>query len=273
MLQPAKHYLLFLFISLLSIKSSFAVILDANSATENRNIALLTVNPPTIISIVRPVFSLAVGASVSQLGQSQSFTPLDLCQYSYEPQGSKTNTVWGGFVGSEVRRSLLWEAVVGLSYYQLANLSTTGTLIQGADSESNSVYGYSYQTQSQQLLAEGKLYWIVKENVRPFLMVGIGAAFNKTTHYQTNVPPFFEFTPMFFDRSQTSFTYTVGSGVDVNLTNSFRIGIGYRFTDLGAAATGSAQIDTIPISNSLQQPHIYANQILAQLTFTPWTRD
>ena len=255
-----NHHLWILFISLLGVNSSLAT-------------TLVDSNKPNILRGMQPIFTFTTGASVSQLGQSQSFTPLDLCSYHYKPQGSKTNMLWGGFIGSDVKSSSSWGLIAGLGYYQPNVLSTEGTLTQGADPASDNAYRYRYQTQSQQLLAEGKLYWVAKETIRPFLMVGIGAARNKTSHYQTNVPPFLEFTPAFSKHTQTNFTYAVGPGIDISLLKSFRVGVSYRFTDLGAANTGSAQIDSIPIPSTLKQSHLYANQILVQFTFIPWIKD
>lgn len=264
-----NHYLLFFFITLMSVHPSLAAILVGTSGIKDAITSLITPNKPTILHELQPVFTFTAGASISQLGQSQSFAPLDLCSYHYKPQGSRTNMLWGGFIGSEVKHSSSWGLMVGLGYYQPTTLSTEGTLIQGADPESDNSYSYRYQTQSQQLIAEGKLYWTVKERIQPFLMVGIGTALNKTSHYQTNVPPFLEFTPVFSDHTQINFTYAVGPGIDVSLTKVFRLGIGYRFTDLGSANTGSAQIDAIPISSTLKQSHLYANQIITQFTFIP----
>ena len=229
---------------------------------------------PNLVFALQPIFTLTTGASISELGQPESFRPLDLCSYHYKPNSSNTiNMLWGGFAGSDVMRSSSWRFIAGLGYYQLSSLSTKGTLTQGADSVSDDTYSYKYQTQSQQLLAEGKLYWIAKDKIQPFLMVGIGGTFNKTSNYQTSVPPFLEFTPAFSNHTQTSFTYAIGPGIDMGLSKSFRIGIAYRFTDLGSANTGSAQIDETPISSTLKQSHVYANQILAHFTYTPWTRD
>ena len=228
-----------------------------------------------LFSQLQPVLTFSAGASIiSHTDKSQSFTPLDLCSYHYTPKDSNTtNMLWGGFVGSEVKRFQSWEFIAGLGYYQPNFLSTKGALIQGADPTSNNTYSYQYKTQSQQVLAEGKLYWTAKEKIQPFLMVGIGASFNKTLNYQTSVPPFLEFTPMFSNHTQTNFTYAVGPGIDISLSKSLRIGVAYRFTDLGLANTGRAQIDEIPISSTLKQPRLYANQILAQLTYTPWAKD
>lgn len=267
-----NSYLWSFFILILGVNSSFATKLAGNSGAGDSATSFVAFNKPSILRGVQPVFTFTAGSSISQAGRSQSFTPLDLCSYNYKPQGSKTNMLWGGFIGSEVKTSS-WGLIAGLGYYQPNVLSTKGTLTQGADPISNSTYSYRYATQSQQFLAEGKLYWVAKEKIHPFLMVGIGAALNKTSKYQTNVPPFLEFTPVFSNHTQTNFTYAVGPGIDVNLTKSFRLGVGYRFTDLGAANTGSAQIDSIPISSTLKQSHVYANQILVQFTCIPWIKD
>ena len=221
------------------------------------------------LSKLHPVFTFTTGASISQLGQSQSFAPLDLCSYHYKSNASNTSMLLGGFVGSEVKRSSLWRLVAGLGYYQPNLLSTIGSLTQGADEASSDTYNYNYKTRSQQLLAESKFYWIAEEKIQPFLMLGIGASFNKTSNYQTSVPPFLEFTPAFSNHAQTNFTYAIGPGIDIGISKSFRIGVAYRFTDLGAANTGAAQIDGILISNTLNQSHFYTNQILAHFTYTP----
>lgn len=269
-----NRYIGFFFISLLNPNLLFAAVsAENNKPLIDINAFLLPANKPTFLRGLQPVFSFTAGATMSQLGQSQSFAPIDLCSYSYQPQGLQTTMLWGGFIGSEFKRTPVWELITGLGYYQPNTLSTKGQLTQGADPTSESAYSYQYQVQSQQLLAESRWVWIATEKIRPFLMLGIGATFNKTSDYQTTVPPFFEFTPAFSSHTQTNFTYALGPGIDISLSKSFRIGLAYRFTDLGSANTGSAQIDAIPISSTLKQSKLYANQMLAQLTFIPWTKD
>ena len=266
-----SFYALFSYSNSVFSFSSNEVVKLKNNSVNSQPIASEKI---TIFPQLQPVLAFTAGSFISQLGQSQSFQPLDLCSYEYKPKDANTTTMlWGGFVGSEVVRASFWRLIAGLAYYQPNGLSTRGILTQGADAESAESYNYSYQIDSQQLLAEGKLYWSAKETIQPFLMVGIGAAFNKTSHYQTNVPPFLEFTPVFFNQTQTNFTYAIGPGVDLSLSKSFRIGVAYRFTDLGAANTGSAQIDGITIASTLKQSHLYANQVLAQFTFTPLIKD
>ena len=254
--------------------SLFILLFLSNSLFSLSSYDVIPSKKAIIISQLHPVFIFTTGASISQLGRSQSFTPLDLCSYNYKPTGSNTtNVLWGGFVGSEVKHSSSWGLIAGFGYYQPSFLSTKGRLTQGADAASSDTYNYRYRTLSQQLLAEAKLYWVTKEKIHSFLMLGIGSTFNNTFNYQTNVPPFLEFTQAFSNHKQTNFTYAIGPGIDISVSKSFRIGVAYRFTDLGSANTGSAHIDAIPISSTLKQSHLYANQILAQFTFIPWPRD
>lgn len=258
--QHRNCYITTVLVLLLNIDTSFAVQKNASAPTQK----------PTLLRDLQPVLTLTSGASIAQSGSSQSFQPLDLCHYNYTPKNTSTNLLLGAFIGSEVKQTPSWKLITGAGYYQPLSFGIKGTLIQGADAASNSFYHYQYKIRSQQLLAESKLYWLLKEKYQPFLMVGIGASFNKTSNYQTNIPPFLEFTPTFSNRLQTTFTYAIGPGVDVSLSRSFRIGAAYRFTDLGSANTGHAEMDTIPIASRLKQSHLYANQILIQLTYVPW---
>jgi opacity protein-like surface antigen len=264
-----NHYTSVIFISLLGINPSFAALVE-NNKVQNTNTQSMSLNKPNFLYGLQPIFTFIAGASISQLGRSQSFAPLDECRYSYKPNHSDTtHMLWGGFAGSEVKSTPTWVVVAGLSYYQPTSLATKGRLTQGPDAESSDIYKYRYKVQSQQLLAEGKWYWTAQEKFQPFLTLGIGAAFNKTSHYQTSAPPSMAFTPEFSNHRQTHFTYAIGPGIDVHLTKLLRLGIGYRFTDLGAVHTGSAQIDRIPITSTLKQSHLYANQVFAQFTFIP----
>lgn len=252
-----NHYMIIVFISIFSLQPAFTAPVKNN---DGQNINFQQ----------KPVFALMAGASISQPGQSQTMAPLDLCRYTYQPSHNETtDMLWGGFIGSKVKRDQKWLILTGLSYYQPNSLATKGTLTQGADAASSDSYNYSYKIQSQQLLIEGRFYWIDKQVLQPFVTLGLGAAFNKVSNYYTNVSPFLAFTPEFSNHSQTNFTYAIGAGIDIPINTLFNLGLGYRFTDLGAANTGRSQVDLIPIANSLQQSHLYANQVFAQFSFMP----
>lgn len=218
----------------------------------------------------KPIFTLMAGSSISKLGQTQTIAPLDLCRYTYKPNRTNfTQMLWGGFVGSKIKTTKKWAIIAGIGYYQPSSFNTKGILTQGADLLSSDNYNYQYHIKSQQVLVEGKWYWTSQQKVQLFLMLGIGAAFNKVSNFQTTVPSFLAFTPGFSNHSQTNFTYALGPGFDVPLNKVFNLGIGYRFTDLGSSNTGKAEIDTIPTNSILKQSHLYTNQVFAQITFIP----
>jgi opacity protein-like surface antigen len=120
---------------------------------------------------------------------------------------------------------------------------------------------------SSQLLAEGKLLWNVKEFLHPYATFGLGVAFNDASSYSTNVPPFVTFTPQFTNHINAAFSYSIGLGMDIDVYKRWRLGTGYRFTDLGKANLGMGPVDLTPFTSSLSQPHLYTQEIVVQLSY------
>lgn len=219
-----------------------------------------------------PVIIGTGGAAIAtKIGQPQTYSPVDLCFYRYQPKPTNsTRALWGISLGHEMPlfSFSLWALDVGVGYYQASAFTGGGTLTQGADDPSADNYKYSYKVQSKQLLVEGKLLGKIKEQIHPYLLLGIGTAFNKNYGYKTNVPSFFTYTPMFSNNTQTNFSYELGAGIDLGVYGGWRIGAGYRFSGLGKANFGAAEIDAIPIGNTLIQSNLYTNQVLIQLTYS-----
>jgi opacity protein-like surface antigen len=219
-----------------------------------------------------PVIAFGAGAStVSNLGKSQGF-PIqnpDTDQfYNYVARDStQTATLFDFFLGAEwqLRQNCLLQA--GVDYNQVSSFDVKGSLTQGVDVISEDNYTYHYSLSSKQLLAQGKLLYTIKEHYHPYVLVGVGAAFNKAYNFTTSVPPNLTFTRMYQNNTTTSFSYAVGLGLDIDATAHLRVGIGYRFIDLGKAKLGDATLATFPVAGTLSQDHLYANQLLAQLTF------
>lgn len=86
--------------------------------------------------------------------------------------------------------------------------------------------------------------------------------------YQTNVNPWLQFTPQYQNKKNASLSYAVGGGVDFKLKNTgLRLGLGYRFSDLGKANLGKGNIDTASLPFTLKQAHLFTNQVIFQLTY------
>ena len=220
---------------------------------------------------MQAVVSAGMGVATSNnLGESVNFpiqNPLSDQFYSYAAnRTADTASLINGFAGIEFTLQPLYKLQLGLNYHQTNNFSITGNVTQGADSLSQDTYAYRYQTYSQQWLLASKLLYFGNKNYHPYLFVGAGIAQNKAHNYNTNVPEDLTFTRQYQNRTISSFSYSLGFGVDVDLTSQVRLGIGYRFVDAGKFQLGSAMIDTTAVTGLLPSSHLYLNEALVQLT-------
>jgi hypothetical protein len=185
----------------------------------------------------------------------------------------RTEGFFDVFLGAEVNLACFpeWSLQVGLGYNETTHFHVRGTFLQGADELSEDQFNYRFNTLARQILAEAKLLYNIQcacyRPYHPYVLVGLGASFNRAEHFRTNVPPFLTFTREFDNHRETSFSYAVGLGIDVDVTPCLRFGLGYRFTDFGRVRLGRATIDDVPVQGTLSRPHFYAHEILAQLTY------
>ena len=112
-----------------------------------------------------------------------------------------------------------------------------------------------------------KIMMQVQESFHPFVLMGLGLSANKTYGYTTSVPYFLSFTPLFSNKTNYTFSYLFGAGVDVDYNKNIRIGFGYRYSDLGKANLGSAMIDSTPFNRTLPSTHLVTHQYTVQLTY------
>ena len=105
------------------------------------------------------------------------------------------------------------------------------------------------------------------DKLYPYVLLGLGGSFNTASNYATNVPPFLTFTRLYANNTSNAFAFRVGLGFDVNITPHTRVGLAYRFADLGSVQLGAATIDNIKAAGTLSQSNLYANEVLAQFTY------
>ena len=219
----------------------------------------------------RGLASLGGGAVLSShVGQSTNF-PIrnpqtdEFFNYSAE-RPEQTGAIFEVFLGTEWSFSPHFALDLGIDLDQVAtNYRANGHLQQGADLQSANRYNYNYSATTRQVLAEGKLLYQIAV-LHPYLLVGAGAAFNTAYNFNTSVPPNLTFTRQYNDNTATSFTYALGFGLDFDVAAQLRLGLGYRYTDLGEIQLGQASIDNTPVSGAITQTHMHTNMILAQLT-------
>ncbi|WP_031564006.1 outer membrane beta-barrel protein [Legionella wadsworthii] len=224
----------------------------------------------------RPVLTVLLGAAFSDnVGNSQFIPLIDPIQdefFDYKAHDKdQSKFIWGVSLGMEILLNPNWYLQTGFSYYQPMDFYAQGFVTQGADALSTDTFSYQYEMQAHQVLFENKLLynWMYQSLVfHPYLSGGIGVSSNTAKDYHVNiVPPFSTFSNEFTNKTRTSFSYRVGAGIDYELTNHVRLGVGYRFSDFGKVALGNATIDQVPTLNHLSQSHLYTNEVLGQITF------
>lgn len=220
--------------------------------------------PVVVENNLRPIVTLSAGGMWVSKGEHQSFR-FDSSTYNFESNNTKTAGLLGIFGGAEFTINPLWALQLGLGYYQSSSFTTSGTLSQGSEIPF-SKFDYDYTISSRQLLVESKFLTTYRERFHPYLSLGLGQSFNKASDYTVNnsrAP----FSPRFGDSTTNTFSYTAGLGVDYDITSNIRLGLGYRFADLGKVGLGNGKIDNLPISHTLKQSNLYTNQLLAQLSW------
>lgn len=210
---------------------------------------------------------LTGGVAWATAGESQSFVDDD-STYDYDnDSSSQTVGLWGGMLGGEIGLYPSISLQLGIAYYQMWPLTAQGKVTQGVDSTSSDTFNYQYNITTHQYLLQGKLLgYFLNEWLHPYFIVGIGASFNQVDDYDVTVnKP--TFSPKFDSNSSTSFSYNVGFGFDYDVFKYMRIGVGYLYSNFGTANLGDGHINTEPISPTLGQSNLYAQEVIAQLTF------
>jgi len=225
------------------------------------------------LSTGRGVITLGGGAIFAKdVGKSKDFTIIDPVEdefYNYTAaSSSQTRAFFSSFIGGEWSLNPAYAMQFGLGFNQAESMSVKGSLLQGPDLQSADTWTYNYSVLTRQLLVESKFIYQQSKYIHPYGEVGIGASFNKAENYETNVPFDITFTRQYPSNTQTAFTYLIGAGVEMDIAPHVRLGVGYRFIDAGKFQLGTpALIDVTSVSGTLSTKHLYANELLAQLSW------
>lgn len=212
-----------------------------------------------------PVISVLGGYASENASSSQAFTGLDNQQFIYQNHATGKNTGFvGGFLGLEQR--LDWSGQwaeyflqTGLEYDYIGSISESGLNSVGFSPATYSTYDYNYRQQTQQVLGVLKGIGRYRQIYYPYVSLGLGAAFNQLSDY--SVTDLLPISPLFANTTSTQFSYTLGIGFDTAVYAQMKLGLGYRYSNFGQTQY------SVPFN--LGAPHAYANQFLAQISYTP----
>ena len=189
---------------------------------------------------------------------SQTFYLTPTIEKTYTAKRS-SNAIFDGevFLGLQKSVSQMVQAQLGLAVAATSNATRSGDIWDDASIEFNN-YIYNYKVQHTHVAAKGKLladggYWLI-----PWVSASLGVGFNDA-HGFKNTPTIFEAvpTPNFASNTQTTFTYTLGAGVQKSLNTHWQIGVGYEFADWGKSRLGRAAEQTL--NQGLGLNHLYTN--------------
>lgn len=222
-----------------------------------------------------PLASLIGGISVLETSHSRAYFGTDGGVFSYHNQDdSVTAGLLGLYLGMEKQLSqpgcLLQ---TGLALLHVDNTKLHGQHAVGDEPETSTSYHYRYRLHAQQLLLVAKLLKTYRQIYHPYVAAGIGASFNHLSHFNATADETgsINLTPVFSANTHSAFTYRLGFGVDTNLSERLRLGIGYQFTDLGRArfANGRVIINqySFPSPFNLAIDHNYSNQFFAEISY------
>lgn len=212
------------------------------------------------------VVTLSVGPVWESAGNTQTFYLTPTIEKTYAANPTSHALVDGElFLGFQKTLRPQLDGQIGLAVATTSNASLSGHIWDDADSQFNN-YNYDYQIQHTHLAIKGKLLSDRGYIAIPWLSGSLGVGFNQAHSFQ-NTPTLTEaiVMPNFSSNTTTTFTYTVGAGLERHLNQHWQAGIGYEFADWGKSQLNRASGQTLHTGLSLS--HLFTNGFLLNLTY------
>lgn len=212
------------------------------------------------------VATFSIGPTWTNPGTQQTLqlTPeLEKTYTAFKPQ----NTLADGelFLGFQKDLSNGLFAHLGLAGALTSQASLSGQIWDDANPEFNN-YQYGYLIQHGQIALKAKVFKDTSSSYLPWVSGSVGIGFNRANSYE-NQPLISEAVMQnnFANYTDTSFTYTVGAGIQKIINAHWQAGVGYEFADWGQSHLNPAQGQTIGYGLSLD--HLYTNGLMFNLTY------
>lgn len=212
------------------------------------------------------VSAISAGPVWESAGQTQTFYLAPNLIKTYAASNATRALADGEiFIGIQKDLPKAFLGQLGIAVAATSNAKLSGNIWDDADSTFNN-YSYSYKVQHTHVAIKGKFladrgYWFI-----PWVSASLGIGFNNAHDFQ-NTPLISQAVtmPNFASNTQTSFTYTLGAGVQKALNHHWQAGVGYEFADWGQSQLKRASGQTL--NSGLSLNHLYTNGVLFNLTY------
>lgn len=215
---------------------------------------------------LRPLVTLSLGPAWSTPGETQTLYLQPALPETFVAN-STTEILGEGeiFLGLHHRLTSHLQAQLGLAGAATTALSLHGDVWQDADPDLNNL-SYGYKISHSHIALKGKLLTDISQLVQPYVSGSLGVGFNHAYHF-ISTSKLFEVLPEppFTPQTSTAFTYTLGVGLQRELSTQWSVGVGYEFADWGKTSLGAAA--TQLSDGGLSLNHIYTNQLQFSLSF------
>lgn len=214
------------------------------------------------------VFMLSGGMGWTGLSQSQFvFLTPDAANYYNDQTNNQSIFLGELFVGLNKTWHTHLKSQWGLLLGGSGAAKMNGEIWQYADSEFNNMT-YNYKVRLSRVGLRGKLIAEQAFFLNPYLTASLGTSFNRAYAFHNYANESFVIAnPDFLKHTSTSFSYSLGLGLQKELSKQFQIGVGYEFFDWGKSQLGAAQGQSI--GSGLGMNHINTHALLFNVSFTP----
>ncbi|MDR3442570.1 MAG: outer membrane beta-barrel protein [Legionella sp.] len=226
-----------------------------------------TMGPAVTPDAWRPVLTLSAGPAWSNNnGKTQTvFLQSDIEKTYAAKKRSSTLGTGELFLGVQ---KLVHERVLGqlgVAVAAASNIKLAGDIWEDADPEFNN-FTYAYNVNQLRVAAKGKLLANWEHSVAPYISGSLGVGFTNAHNFSIT-PKIFEEIPApgFRRHNNTTFSYTVGAGLQKSINNNLQAGIGYEFADWGKSHLRRAPGQTL--NSGLHLSSIYTHELQFSLSY------
>lgn len=212
------------------------------------------------------VINLSLGSAWSMTPPTQTFYLQPDIQKTYQSSASPSAFFDVElFLGYQKRIAPLFVGQFGLEIAGTTKTTLPGDIWEDADPTFNN-YNYSYTVNHARLALKGRLLADKVKWVSPYASASAGLGFNQASGF-TIMPKIYQevAAPAFNDQWSTTFSYTLGIGLEKRFNKQWQVGLGYEFADFGKSQLARAPGQTL--NEGLTAEHLYVNALLLSASY------
>lgn len=154
---------------------------------------------------------------------------------------------------------------LGVSFVDTGDTTLSGNVWEDGDPAFNN-FNYTYKVNHMHVAIKGRLIGNYNTPLKPYISASAGVGCNRAHNFVITPTVSGEVAaPGFQSNTTTTFTYTLGIGLQMNITSQLQAAIGYEFADWGKVQLSRAPGQTMNQGPTLN--HLYGNEVQLSLFY------